>query len=471
MADSGAGHEATEEDATELQFPKGVSPGVQGCRGCGAALKEPFVLCATCPYNPPLCLPCFTRGAEFPGHASHHPYAVVGRSCPLGEGWGGTEELALLGAIMECGLGNWGAVSARMAGRSDDECRNHYLTRYLYHPPPELAGLMQGQGVGAGQCVDPMEYVGGTSNPPRPLNGTLAATELAGYCAARGDFECESDPMAENCLGGIEPGLFTRAEEGCPGKALAAAVADGYRRRLGERHRAKRAVRDAGLVGPGRAGVVMARLRPTLPQDLWEALPRLSSLLPPMDIDLVVAGLQAREETRRHISQLQEYRRAGITKKAAVATYETLRTRRQSDARERECLVVRGAGGAGLGSEWVVLGRGPLLSVQGRPGQLRRSQPSLDIAGLPGYSDLTCEEQKVASELRLSPEAFLHHKTLLVGECVRGGGIRLATARTLLKIDVNKTRRIFDVLREAGEIVAVVPKQWPTRPLHCGQGW
>lgn len=54
--------------------------------------------------------------------------------------------------------------------------------------------------------------------------------------------------------------------------------------------------------------------------------------------------------------------------------------------------------------------------------------------------------------VRLVPEAFLEFKTLLVNECAKQGYLKLAQARLMIKIDVNKTRKIYDFLISEGMI-------------------
>lgn len=54
--------------------------------------------------------------------------------------------------------------------------------------------------------------------------------------------------------------------------------------------------------------------------------------------------------------------------------------------------------------------------------------------------------------VRLVPGAYLEYKAALVNECNKQGGLRLAQARALIKIDVNKTRKIYDFLIREGYI-------------------
>jgi transcriptional adapter 2-alpha len=76
----------------------------------------------------------------------------------------------------------------------------------------------------------------------------------------------------------------------------------------------------------------------------------------------------------------------------------------------------------------------------------RRSAAPLDIVSLPGFEKLSEEERELCSESRVHPETYLEIKDVLVAECAKGRGLRLADARPLVKIDVNKTRKLFDFL-------------------------
>ena len=45
---------------------------------------------------------------------------------------------------------------------------------------------------------------------------------------------------------------------------------------------------------------------------------------------------------------------------------------------------------------------------------------------------------------RIIPELYLEAKETLLTECDRLDGLRLADARQVVKIDVNKTRKLYD---------------------------
>ena len=46
----------------------------------------------------------------------------------------------------------------------------------------------------------------------------------------------------------------------------------------------------------------------------------------------------------------------------------------------------------------------------------------------------------------------MEFKRILVNECLKLGCLKLAQARSLIKIDVNKTRKIYDFLHQEGLI-------------------
>lgn len=72
--------------------------------------------------------------------------------------------------------------------------------------------------------------------------------------------------------------------------------------------------------------------------------------------------------------------------------------------------------------------------------------------GLPSYEKLTEDEKQLCSRVRLIPSAYLGYKTMLMGENAKIGYLRLADARRLIKIDVNKTRQLYDFLLKSGYV-------------------
>jgi hypothetical protein len=131
-----------------------------------------------------------------------------------------------------------------------------------------------------------------------------------------------------------------------------------------------------------------------------------------VDLAWVVAGLRAERKLRARVLRLQQLRRHGLSTLGSAAVLETLQRRRREQA-----AALQVPGGAG-----------------------RPAAAPLDILGLPACELLTEAERALSSELRLAPAAFARLRGVLAVESGRRGGLMLAEARGLLRIDVNKTR-------------------------------
>lgn len=82
----------------------------------------------------------------------------------------------------------------------------------------------------------------------------------------------------------------------------------------------------------------------------------------------------------------------------------------------------------------------------------RKKAPPISVKGMPDYDRLQKDEQELCSTVRLFPTQYLEFKHMLINENKKMGYVKLAQARTLLKIDVNKTRKVFDFLLNSGHI-------------------
>lgn len=76
----------------------------------------------------------------------------------------------------------------------------------------------------------------------------------------------------------------------------------------------------------------------------------------------------------------------------------------------------------------------------------------IEIIGMPGYEKLNIKERELCRKIRLVPVSYLEFKDLLVQENNKSGYLKLATARRQIKIDVNKTRRLYDFLIQEGYV-------------------
>jgi transcriptional adapter 2-alpha len=106
------------------------------CSTCNRQIgRERYVVCAKCP-SFPQCLQCLSVGAQAPPHAREHGFVVVQPSAGalFREGWLGSDEIQLLHAIQQHGLGNWDEVAQSVRGRSALELQTHYFETYVRSP-------------------------------------------------------------------------------------------------------------------------------------------------------------------------------------------------------------------------------------------------------------------------------------------------------------------------------------------------
>uniref|UniRef100_A0A8C7MKT2 Transcriptional adapter n=1 Tax=Oncorhynchus kisutch TaxID=8019 RepID=A0A8C7MKT2_ONCKI len=422
------------------------------CRGCSSNLVEPYIKCAECGPSPfLLCLQCFTRGFEFKKHESDHKYEIMTSDFPVLEpGWTAQEEMAVLEAVMDCGFGNWQDVAYQMRTKSKEECEAHYMKNFINNPlfSSTLLNLRQIEEARTADTAIPFKP---TDDPPRPTFDSLLSRDMAGYMPARADFMEEFDNYAEWDLKDID---FVDDDSDLL-HALKIAVVDIYHSRLRERGRRKKIIRDHGLINLRKFQILEHRY-PKEVQDLYDAMRRFARVVGPIEHDKFIESHALEFELRREIGRLQEYRRAGIQSFCSAKVYERVKHVREDERRKRTMLVdvLQYIQDGRACQQWlskqadIVSQSIPLDHVVVR----RRSAPPLNLTGLPGTEKLNDREKELCQVVRLVPGAYLEYKQALLNECRRQGGLRLAQARALIKIDVNKTRKIYDFLIKEGYI-------------------
>ncbi|PNF16472.1 Transcriptional adapter 2-alpha [Cryptotermes secundus] len=422
------------------------------CYICSSILREPYICCADCNNAVEICPSCFSIGAERELHKNCHQYIIVKNEFPLYEGstWAANEEIELLDAVFECGLGNWSDISRRLQTRSAQECKKHYVTFYIDNPVPELPRFKQH--IQPVTSEAPFEYRPlEMEEPPRYLPGSNRYRALGGYNAARGDFDIEYDNYAETYVSQLD---FSTFEPEDPyyeiGTALQTAIVSMYNVRLRERERRKRVVRNHGLIVLRKTLSGLIRYERTVTRTNAERLLLFMQLMPGIDFDYIMEGLHHAGELRQYILRLQDLRENGITHFHSCRLFRKLLRIRVAHRKERRLLQSYPT------SSWPSFTDSvPALSpvIKAFPNvSTRPLPPPLDIVGLPGYERLSAAERQLCSVTRLVPESYLEFQRILVAECKRNLGLKLAQARTLIKIDVNKTRKLYDFLLKEGFI-------------------
>uniref|UniRef100_A0A4W5M9F3 Transcriptional adapter n=1 Tax=Hucho hucho TaxID=62062 RepID=A0A4W5M9F3_9TELE len=404
------------------------------CRGCSSNLVEPYIKCAECGPSPfLLCLQCFTRGFEFKKHESDHKYEIMTSDFPVLEpGWTAQEEMALLEAVMDCGFGNWQDVAYQMRTKNKEECEAHYMKNFINNPlfSSTLLNLRQIEEARTADTAIPFKP---TDDPPRPTFDSLLSRDMAGYMPARADFMEEFDNYAEWDLKDID---FVDDDSDILHGELKVYVS-----------------RPLCFCLP-----VLERRYPKEVQDLYDAMRRFARVVGPIEHDKFIESHALEFELRREIGRLQEYRRAGIQSFCSAKVYERVKHVREDERRKRTMLVdvLQYIQDGRACQQWlskqaaIDAGITPVVTTITTSG--RRSAPPLNLTGLPGTEKLNDREKELCQVVRLVPGAYLEYKQALLNECRRQGGLRLAQARALIKIDVNKTRKIYDFLIKEGYI-------------------
>lgn len=420
---------------------------------CDSVLGDRHIHCHDCVSSCEVCLNCFSHGAEFGEHRSDHSFSVVRNDLSiLTCDWTASQEVQLLDSVLHYGFGNWTEIAKFVAGKSEAECKEHFEDNYVDGETEMTSWLNRNDrpvfGSRTGRAIPtfaPMD------DPPRPVPGSNGQRDLANYNPARADFGQEMDDKAEVDIAKVSEDVLSMQVEGDDDliPKLEWTVLEIYNSRLKQRNKRKRLIREHSLLHRGKLAVAGSRYS-HLADSGWnyEKLLAFSQLLCAWDFDYLLESLSHEASLRRRTLRLQKLRGAGLRLLASAAIYSKLRGVREENAKQLSQGNVR---------EWIS-SRGATQFVRDAslgmvvPTTTARARVPLDIVGLPGYEKTTESERAICSELRVLPQTFLEIKQVLSAECGRMGGLRLADARPLVKIDVNKTRKIYDFLVTQGLI-------------------
>ncbi|KXZ47602.1 hypothetical protein GPECTOR_34g761 [Gonium pectorale] len=212
-------------------------------------------------------------GVEIKPHRNTHDYQVVENlSFPIYHpDWGADEEVLLLEAIDQYGLGNWGGIAEHVGGKTAAQCREHYFQVYIDHdnipfprPTPEMdhvnidecirrarQGLARSQYRGNGAPAAPGLEVRGVSEPPG------APSPTADGAAEDGDRPADAATPAGDQAGAVEGSgagpLGQNVADGEAGHGAGAASGKGLKRQRHEQQVAEEQAAAAhdGAAAPG----------------------------------------------------------------------------------------------------------------------------------------------------------------------------------------------------------------------------
>jgi len=109
------------------------------CRICTDRLILPYTQCAEC-NGVNICLSCFAQGSHTTVHSAKHKYKVIhGGIAVTSKSWTGTQDLQLLTAIQEYGLGNWESIATLVPTKTEAECTSHFYNYFVNKPQKSLS--------------------------------------------------------------------------------------------------------------------------------------------------------------------------------------------------------------------------------------------------------------------------------------------------------------------------------------------
>ncbi|CAH2045423.1 unnamed protein product, partial [Iphiclides podalirius] len=298
------------------------------CTYCQVEINGVRVRCSEC-IDFDICLQCFSLGAEIGPHKNDHSYQFMDSGAFgifLGRNsWSANEEVRLLDAIEQFGFGNWEDIAKHIESRSPEEAKDEYITRYLEGSIGRATwGNIESTSRPSLHCADRDEGPLGPSAVSRlpPLAVTADEALQLGYMSNRDDFEREHDHEAEQLIST----LSLNPEDDELDVALKLSQVDIYTRRLRERTRRKRLVRDYQLVSiffnnqrnKQRTLGKLAKEK----KEFTERLRWTAQFYGRSEQSGVVAGLWRERELRVRLAELHRYRLAGVTRLEECAHYE-----------------------------------------------------------------------------------------------------------------------------------------------------
>lgn len=312
------------------------------CTYCQEEINGLRVQCCIC-IEFDICLQCFANGAEIGPHRNDHSYKFVDHGAVSifgGRGnWTGREELQLLDAMELYGFENWDLVSRHIETRTPEEAKDEYISRYLEGNIGKAtwAEVANRRPIITDQTPEdrgPLSPLITARLPP--LDVTPEEARQLGYMMHRDDYDREFDMAAEQLVTSLQLNVH---EDSNTEIALKLAQVDMYTRRLRERARQKRVVRDYQLVAKFFSGQRKEVKKPLTKEqrELRDRMRVFSQFLTAGEHDRLIASIERERELRFRISELLRYRSLGLTTQEEAIHYEQHATfQRQQQLRQNK---------------------------------------------------------------------------------------------------------------------------------------
>lgn len=295
------------------------------CNYCIADCSLLRVSCAECP-DFDACLQCFASGAEMGNHKRGHNYRLTdnGTFDLIVDSWSADEEMLLLDAIEQHGLGNWEDIADHVGTKSDEEAKAHFEEVYLCKnigkaTLPKVVADIPDHSLQDGQFSPTI------AKPPEPLDIPLSEQQELGYMMLRDDFEREYENDAETHVKNL---VCSRDDDELE-TALKLSIADMYWRVLKERSRWKKVARHYGLITSKHKLIASRRKLGKEDREFKDKIRVFAQFVPVSQWEELVSNRIREKELRDKIKENIRYRRNGIKKISSVSEFEEARLQRE----------------------------------------------------------------------------------------------------------------------------------------------
>ncbi|XP_046848616.1 transcriptional adapter 2-beta-like [Xenia sp. Carnegie-2017] len=315
-----------------------AQPGANGfgqyhCNYCQSDCTTLRVKCAEC-QDFDLCVQCFSSGAEMGNHVRDHNYQLIDNGTfPLFiETWSAEEEMLLLDAVEQHGLGNWVDIADHIGTKTLSETKAHYNGVYIDGHvgkatiPEFVCKITDHTSTSTGELSPTLTH------PPEILDISLVEQQDLGYMALRDDFDKEHDNDAETLISNIQQS----SEDDDLELAMKEAMVDMYIERLKERQHRKTIAREHGLIASKHKITASRRKLTKSDREFRDATRVFGRLQPAEDWERFLNNHSRQRELQCQIKELMQYRKNGVTKLSACREYDELKLRRDKEKENRK---------------------------------------------------------------------------------------------------------------------------------------
>jgi len=465
------------------------------CDYCRADISQLVrIKCAECE-DFDLCVRCFAMGAHVPPHKPDHAYRVVDyvRTPLWAPEWGADEELLLLEALEMYGMGNWSDVAEHVGSKNKQQCEQHYADVYcstkdlLPDPAKALTRKPKTEGeAGADAAAEASvkqeadsKRAGTPSTTGKPMAKAHAVSKpkpktglghLVGYIPNRGDFDTEYENDAELTLADME----FKDEDTKWERDLKLKVIEIYNSKLDARAERKKFILERGLLER------KEKKRSKEEREIANNMRVFARFHSQEEHEAFIQGLLNEVRIRKRIEQLQNWRVNGIRSLADGELFEAELRKRQAMLGNKKpgAADALGTGAAAAGGKGASKKRSAAdqsederlaksrkeagakgasaaaaasaAGMSASPAASSSVNPDWDVSKMPGHELLSTQERHLCSTLQLLPQHYFMIKERLIRECFTRGFVKENQSKQLIKIDVNKTAKVFDFFVSVG---------------------